>query len=114
MPSNKEFVTQIDALAAELEVDASTNGLNNTQLAARLKELKALSEAVEPEAVEPEAEELKAVETGLRIAPGKAVTSKIGILSEDSGIVTADMFAGGDETIKTLIKSGHVIDGKAE
>jgi hypothetical protein len=128
MPSNAELKSGIDALAVELAVQASTDGLNNAQLADLLSDLrdeKAKRSETPPPAAQAQAEAdaaaqvLSAIMTPVAsakppyyVAPGKAITTKVGIKSgdEDDNEVKAEHFEGGDETLQRLVESGYVLE----
>jgi hypothetical protein len=110
MPSNKELIEAIAAVSPETDV----SGMSNAQMTEKLKELR--TEPAEPAPAEPAPAEPAPAEPAAAeytVAPGKAITSKKGILSGDTADeVTADMLAGGDEAIKSFVKSGHIIENK--
>ena len=118
MPTNKELAAEAEALAAELELEApTTEGLNNAELAALVKELKAKrgdDVATEEAKAKAAARKAGAVEPTEKppyyMAPGKAITSLKGILSGDTeDEVKAEMLSGGETALKSLVKSGHII-----
>lgn len=126
MPSNAELKASIEELSAELDVETVTDGLTNAQLADKLSDLRdekakratapapGTQAAAEADAA---AQALDALMTPVvtakppyYMAPGKAVTSKAGILSGDTADeVKAEYFEGGDETLQALVESGHVL-----
>lgn len=63
----------------------------------RVKEKKAAEEAS------------KAAKSGPKVAPGKTITSKRGILDSESGYITAADLAGGEAAIKTLLDKGILV-----
>lgn len=127
MPSNAELKASIEELSAELGVETVTDGLTNAQLADKLSDLRdektkraaapapdaqaALDAAAQAQA-EADAPMAPAVvaKPPYYMAPGKAVTSKAGILSGDTADeVKAEYFEGGDETLQALVESGYVL-----
>lgn len=136
MPSNAEYTKQAEELAEGLGLEISTEGLNNEKLAALVSDLKAKkkdadNQAAEEAAAKAAAElEEKAKEDSAAAAikakqdaekaakkppfyvmPGKAITSKRGVLSDGDEIKVDDL-AGGKEALEAFVKSGHV--GKGE
>lgn len=116
MPSNAELVADIDALSTELGQTVNVTGLKNDQLAKLLAGLRdeksARAETPAPGAAEQAAAEQAAapVVKPYYMAPGKAVTSKAGIL--DGGTadeVKAEYFEGGAETLQALVDDGYVL-----
>jgi len=47
----------------------------------------------------------------MSVAKGKAITSKKGILGEDEEM-KAEYLSGGEDALKVLLKSGHVVKNK--
>lgn len=88
MPSNQELI----AIAAGLDPEATTDGLSNKELSALVADLKA-----------------KKKDAGALVAEGKAVTSKVGIMSAGTA-VTAEHFAGGQETLNRLLERGVCVE----
>ena len=120
MPSNAELTSQITELAEKLGVTVETKDLKNAELSDLLSDLKAkerdaelttqADESTDGEDTPPADDEPEVVELPpFSVAPGKAITSKRGILDSGSE-VKADDLAGGKESLKSLIKSGHVIE----
>ena len=131
MPSNNELIKSIAAVSAELEKDApTTEGKNNNQLTSilsglRTEKLEAPAAAEEAAAEEAAAEEAAAEEAAalakqtvvikikkvekppFYVMPGKALTTKRGILSNGDGIKVEDL-AGGADALTAFVKSGHV------
>lgn len=117
MASNKELAAEAVELAEELGIEVTTDGLNNKALSALVSDLKAKKKDAElqtqadeadgdqPDADEADGEEL---EQGYYVAKGKAVTSKIGIMS-DGAAVKAKHFVGGQETLDHLVERGHCV-----
>lgn len=103
MPSNKELVKNINALAAELDVEADTQGLSNQQLAAMLEDLQ-LQQRIK--AGEIDAETLKA--PGYYVASKCAITTRRGILAEGEAITEEDL-AGGLEALQAFVKKKKVV-----
>lgn len=115
MASNKELAAEAVELAEELGIEITTDGMNNKALSALVSDLKAKKKDAElqtqadgdqSDESEGDAEEGRA--PGVYIADGKAVTSKIGVLSEGRA-VEAKHFAGGQKTLDNLIKRGHCV-----
>ena len=137
MPSNAELKASIDEVSVELGVETVTDGLTNAQLADKLSDLRdektarasalpAPGQAEADAAAQAQAEAdaaaqalaalMAPVKTGegtkppYYVAPGKAVTTKVGILSGDTADeVKADYFEGGAEALQTLVESGYVL-----
>ncbi len=124
MPSNAELKASIEELSAELGVETVTDGLTNAQLADKLSDLRdekaKRADAPAPDtqaALDAAAQALDALMAPVAVAkppyymaPGKAVTSKAGILSGDTADeVKAEYFEGGGETLQTLVESGYVL-----
>jgi hypothetical protein len=104
MASNKELIEKIK----EINEDAVTEGLTNAQLTASLKLLKGADDSPPaPPATTPPAPPATAKSKGLKIAKGKCITSKRGIL-EAGEPVTANDFSGGADTLANLVKTGAV------
>ena len=121
MPSNAELKASIEELSAELDVETVTDGLTNAQLADKLSDLRdekaTRAAAPAPDTQAAAAQALDALMAPVvtakppyYMAPGKAVTSKAGILSGDTADeVKAEYFEGGDETLQALVGSGYVL-----
>lgn len=124
MPSNAELKASIEEISAELGVETVTDGLTNAQLADKLSDLRdektKRADAPAPDtqaALDAAAQALDALMAPVvaakppyYMAPGKAVTSKAGILSGDTADeVKAEYFEGGDETLQALVESGYVL-----
>lgn len=134
MPSNAELKASIEELSAELGVETVTDGLTNAQLADKLSDLRdektkraaapAPDTQAEADAAAQAQAEADAAAQALDalmapavvakppyyMAPGKAVTSKAGILSGDTADeVKVEYFEGGDETLQALVESGYVL-----
>ena len=77
MASNAELVASIAALSES----AATDGLNNAELSALLKKLKAENESE----AEAKADDVP------RVAPGKSITSKRGILGPGEEVRESDV-----------------------
>lgn len=92
MASNKELIEQALAIDPEAKVD----GLTNKELADLVADLK----------------KGPADEAVYKMAPGKSITCKKGILSGDTADkVTADILHGGEEALAAFVKSGHIVKG---
>lgn len=85
MASNKELIQAIAAISA----DVDTSGMNNAQLAAKLKELK------------------DAITAQPKVAEGKSVTSKRGILGPGAAVCAGDL-AGGKAAFDDLVEKGYI------
>jgi hypothetical protein len=96
MATNAKLIEDIKAI----NPDAVTEGLNNAQLTASLKLLKGPEDS-------PPAPPATTKSKGLKIAKGKCITSKRGIL-EAGEPVTANDFSGGADTLANLVKTGAV------
>jgi hypothetical protein len=102
MASNKELITAIAAICAELEIETpDTKDLNNSQLSGLLKDFKAQQPPAETTPGEaPE-------ETGFKVMPRKAITTKRGIIAAGEKIEAKDL-SGGEVAFKAFIKSKHI------
>lgn len=125
MPSNAELKASIEELSAELGVETVTDGLTNAQLADKLSDLRdektkraaapapdaqAALDAAAQAALDALMVPAVVAKPPYYMAPGKAVTSKAGILSGDTADeVKAEYFEGGDETLQALVESGYVL-----
>ncbi len=112
MASNKELIAQAVTLAAALEIEITTDGLNNKQLSDLVSDLKAKTKDAElsTQADGPEAEAEEQA-PGVYVAKGKSITTKAGILSAGDE-VTAKHLAGGDKALAQLVKGGHCVKVK--
>ena len=144
MPSNKDIVKAIVELSEKLEKDApETDGKNNGELANILSELKAENKAATETAASPDDEAKEKADAAAKekaddeakekaddeakekakpaekppfyVAPGKAITSKRGILATEGGAeidayteIKADDLAGGKGALDAFVKSGHI------
>lgn len=119
MPSNEIYIEQINGLAAKLEKTVETEDLNNAQLGQMVKDLRAevkeriddaaaVAAAAEKDAGKVAEAEAPKEALGLRVAPGKAITSKRGIVS-DGEPVSPDIFEGGQGTVESLVKRGFLV-----
>ena len=130
MPSNIELIEAIKAV----NPDAATDGLSNAKLAELLKAEKELKEKADAELAKDEADRLAAEEAAAkadadakaaiesanaakaaaklakqpRVKAGGAITTLAGIKGEGE-VISAVMLNGGADTLKALIKSGHVV-----
>ena len=116
MASNKELIAQAITLAAALEIEITTDGLNNKQLGDLVSDLKAKTKDAEhstqADGQEAEAEaEAEEQAPGVYVAKGKSITTKAGILSAGDE-VTAKHLAGGDKALAQLVKGGHCVKVK--
>lgn len=124
MPSNADFITDINKMAEQLGLAIDTAGKSNNDLASLASDLRAKikdkenatsadqaeKEAAEKAAAE-QAEKDKAVttkKTGHSVAKGKAITTKRGILADGETIKAEDL-PGGVERLKDLVESRHVV-----
>jgi len=113
MPSNKELIKTAKAIADELGLEITTDGLNNSQLSDLVKDLRAKQTDAETETQAdgaPAADEDRAPAQadGYYIAEGKALTSKKGIVA-DGDKVDESFFDGGKKVIDHFISTGHII-----
>lgn len=107
MPSSANIIKAIAEVSEELGKDApETENKSNGELANILSGLK----AEKKEAAAKAEEEAAAKKPPFSVAPGKAITSKRGILSDGDEIEVGDL-AGGEEALDALVKSYHVIRG---
>ncbi len=113
MASNKQLIEDIILL----KPDAVTDGLKNDDLVAMLKDLRPqktadTSEALKPDAAAAEAAAAEAAAADepreYKIAQGKSVTSKKGVLGPGA-IVKPEYFSLGQETIDSLIDKGYIV-----
>lgn len=126
MPSNNELIAEAVKLAGELNLEVTTDGLDNKGLGALVSDLKAKkkdaelkTQADEAAAAAAEAEAKAKADAeaapkrapGVYVADGKAVTSKIGILTGGK-LVEAKHFSGGQTTLDHLVKRGHCVKVK--
>ena len=84
MPSNKQYKEQAEKLAAELDVEITTDGLNNEQLGDLVSDLKAKARDAELDTQAddaPEAEAPAEKRPPFSVASGKSITSRRGILA---------------------------------
>ena len=135
MPSNEKLIESIETEAKAKGVDVPvTEGKNNADLIAILKELKtptppapakddddpdaeaaAAAKAEAAAAAKAEADALDKVEAPVKRPPfyikdGKAITTKRGILADGDEITAKDL-AGGKDAINKFIKTGHIGKG---
>jgi hypothetical protein len=112
MPSNKQYKEQAEQLAAELEVEITTDGLNNEQLGDLVSDLKAKARDAELDTQADDAPEETQEPAGKRpphsVASGKSITSRRGILAPGDEIKAEDL-SGGKESLDKFVKSGHVV-----
>lgn len=117
MPSNKELAAEAKALAAELETEVTTDGLNNQQLADLVSDLKAKKKDADTVTQADNAERMAGKPQPKKkppfyVAPRKAITSKKGILSGDTeDEVKAEYLEGGKDALEAFIESGHILKG---
>jgi len=125
MASNKELIGQAVTIALALSLEIETEGLNNAQLTALVKDLKAKQkdESTDTQADTAEAKKLaakakakakqlakvkpKPKKPPYYIMPGKAITSKRGILGPDDE-VKAEYLAGGQEALDDFVETGYI------
>ena len=135
MPSNKQYADQANELAKELGIPIVTKGMSNIKLGELVSDLLAkktdantITQADAPAPPPPPAEADDAdaqakvdadaqakVDADAQveifpycIAPGKAITSRKGVLS-DGDEIKAEYVAGGEDTLADLVKKGFVI-----
>lgn len=130
MPSNKDLTAEAEALANELGLEVTTDGLKNDQLAELVSDLKAKKTDADTNTPADDAEDKATAEAAAKaaarkagkaqpapkpayyVAPRKSITSKKGILSGDTeDEVKAEYLAGGDVALQAFVKSGHVLKG---
>lgn len=128
MPSNNELIKEAEELAGKLETPVETADLNNDQLVALVKDLRAKVTDAETQTqadndqATKNAQAKKAARTSGKqpkpkkppfyVAPGKSLTSKKGILSGDtSDEVKAEYLSGGKKALDAFVESGHVLKG---
>jgi len=105
MASNKELITAIDAICAELKIETpETKDLKNSQLYNLLKDFKVQQAQEVPEKTEFEEVPEK---TGFEVMPRKAITTKRGIIAAGEKIEAEDL-SGGEVAFKAFIKSNHI------
>ena len=98
-----DALTTADAALAEAEAAVSAAGLDD-EFAATMETIRTMIGAAPPEPAAPPAP----VADYHTIAPGKAVTSKRGILGPGDRINPDDL-PGADKALKAFVKSGHVL-----
>lgn len=124
MPSNADLIKSIAELSEALGKDApDTEGKSNAELANIASALKAEKKKADEDTTPgaaanaaadakkdaaAEKEKAAAKKPKHSVAERKAVTSKRGILS-DGDEIKAEYLPGGEDTLKALIKSGHVV-----
>ena len=122
MPSNAELTKEAEELAAKLDTTVETKDLNNDKLADLVQDLRAKVTDAETQTQADQDEATKAARMENKrpkekkppyyVAPGKALTSKKGILSGDtSDEVKAEYLPGGKDALAAFVKSGHVLKG---
>lgn len=122
MATKEQLIGQANGLAADLDIDISTEGLNHNDLVDLVRDLNAKKTDEEnvtqadqtlasgpPESGEP-IEEMEEV-PDFTVAKGKALTSMRGILGEGEGI-SADDLTGGADALEALVEAGHVDDNR--
>lgn len=111
MASNKDLIIEAEALAEELGLEITTDGLNNKKLSALVSDLKAKKKDAETQTQADNAPESNEDEEGAPkgpvIAKGKSLTSLKGILGEGSP-VTPEHFVGGQKTFDDLKERGFI------
>jgi len=124
MPSNADLIKAASALAEKLQVTVVTDGLTNEKLADLVADLKAkerdaelatqadAAAAAEAAAKPAKKGKEKAKKPPFYVAPGKALTTKKGILSGDTAAeVKAEYLTGGKTALDAFVESGHVLKG---
>ena len=112
MPSNTKLIESIEAEAKAKGVDIPvTEDLNNSQLADKLKELKALAPAPAPAPAETSEAPAPVVEkkAPYTMAPNKAITTLKGVLA-DGDEVKVEYLADGEDGLKRHVENGNVIE----
>jgi|AntRauTorckE5430_2_1112549.scaffolds.fasta_scaffold00317_12 hypothetical protein len=105
MASNKELTLAIATICAQLKMETpETKDLNNSQLSSLLKDFKAKQAEEAPGETEPEE---APEETGFKVMPRKAITTKRGIIAAGEKIEAKDL-SGGEVAFKAFIKSKHI------
>lgn len=130
MPSNQELIDAIKAI----NPDAVTDELSNAKLADLLKAEKAAKDEADAKAAAEEAEALAAAEAAAKaeaeakaaaeaaeaakavakagkqhkVKTGGAITT-LSCIKGEGEVVTAAMLNGGVDTLKALVKAGHVV-----
>lgn len=120
MPTNKELADDIHAIQPDIDV----TGMNNKDLAALLKDLRAAQEFSTPSPLDlsaPDAPDLEDndpdsedsdedhIQPALNyvVVDGRAITSRRGMINGGKPI-SADDLSGGEEALKVLIAKGFV------
>lgn len=131
MPSNNELAAEAVELAAKLETTVETDGLDNKELVALVKDLRAKVTDAETSTQaddqgEDEATKAAQAKKAARVAgkspkpkrppfyvaPGKSLTSRKGILSGDTADeVKPEYLNGGKKALDAFVESGHVLKG---
>ena len=117
MSVTDDLKTRIAELSVALGVQTPVDGLGDD-------ELLTLAESLEAEVADAEAKATAKAKKAKKpatpkppfyVAPGRAITSKKGIISGDDGPargeVKASYLAGGQVAIDALIESGHILKG---
>ena len=109
MPSNKDLQSKI----LELDKGASTDGLNNDELARMLSDAKSNLAETSDVATDALADaEKEALENEIKrppyyVADGKSVTCKKGMI-DAGGEMKVEYLGGGKKSLATLVKAGVV------
>lgn len=112
MPTNKELADDIHAIQPDIDV----TGMNNKDLAALLKDLRAAQEISTPSPLDlgaPKAPDLGDNENPIRpalnyvVVDGRSITSRRGMIHGGKPISSDDL-SGGEEALKVLIAKGFV------
>ena len=105
--SIKELVAlSVDKLADALESEQYT--AQELAQALELEQGKEQPRKTALEALEDALEDAPSASVGVYVAEGKAITSRAGVLTGGREVL-AKYFAGGQETIDSLIKRGHCV-----
>ena len=127
MPSNKSFIEDITKLAKELDTEVTTEGLNNNQLAALVKDLRAKKAVADKAAADKVAADKAAADKvaadkvaadpkssrkkgAYYLCKGKAITTRRGILSNGDEIKAEDI-SGGKKALDDFVETKHLEKG---
>ncbi len=115
MASNKDLIAEATELAAELNIEITTDDLNNVKLAALVSDLKAKKKDADTVTQADEVVESdKVVKPAFYVAEGKAITSLVGILSgtveaDEKYVEVIEKDLTGEGTLDRLVKLGSVV-----
>lgn len=123
MPSNTKLAEEAEKLAEGLGIEVTTDGKNNEQLSDLVSDLRAKTKDAEHDTEADQGKPAPAPAPAKKaapkpkkppyyVAPGKAITSRKGILSGDTADeVKAEYLSGGKGALDAFIESGHVLKG---